>query len=443
MFEWGNCIFAAQIVAAECLFMYSYPKRGMFWLRLVSGIAACMLLSGLYPAVPYSNSFEIQAFQFLKYIFIFAVTVAAMGFCFKVKAAALISACTAAYALQHFSYQLMRLVSFIPFWAEIATIEREHYIELLIFPFTYAAAWAVFGRMAAKHEFYKNYDIRLILVSIFTLFVCLIINRFARQGNTTGNIYVLISNALYAMSCCMLSLFISYNLHVLSITRAQNETLERIGYEERRQFEASKKNREQLNIKYHDLKHVLSLLEGDRNAEVLAQYKKVIEEYDSEVRTGNETLDIVINEKADTCRAEGIAFTFLGNGELRAFISQYDLYSLFGNILDNAVEAVRKIEDRAKRIISVTVERHGNCVAVSAMNYFAGDIKLNDGLPVTTKTANMDSHGFGVRSIKLVAEKYGGGVEFTANDGIFDLNVYMFAPQNECREAEEEQAAEV
>ena len=145
MFEWGNCIFTAQIVAAECLFMYSYPKRELFWLRLVSGIAACMLLSGLYPAVPYSNSFEIQAFQFLKYIFIFAVTVAAMGFCFKVKAAALISACTAAYALQHFSYQLMRLVSFIPFWTEIASIEREHYIELLIFPFTYAAAWAVFA----------------------------------------------------------------------------------------------------------------------------------------------------------------------------------------------------------------------------------------------------------------------------------------------------------
>ena len=62
---------------------------------------------------------------------------------------------------------------------------------------------------------------------------------------------------------------------------------------------------------------------------------------------------------------------------------------------------------------------------------------------IAAAKAGMDSHGFGVRSIKLVAEKYGGGVEFTANDGIFDLNVYMFAPQNECREAEEEQAAEV
>ena len=54
-------------------------------------------------------------------------------------------------------------------------------------------------------------------------------------------------------------------------TRAQNETLERIGYEERRQFEASKKNREQLNVKYHDLKHVLSLLESGSNDDVIAQ----------------------------------------------------------------------------------------------------------------------------------------------------------------------------
>ena len=426
-YEWGNLFFTAQIIAAEMLFLYSYPKRSKFLLRIIPGIAALIMLSGFYPGGNYNNQF----YQFFRYIIIFAVTVAYMGFCFKIKVVPLISACVSGYALQHLSYQSMRMLTHTGLLAgTMSPVWREHILELIVFPVTYVLAWVAFGRMAAKYEFYKNYDVRLIAVSVFTLFVCLVINRFARQGSALGNIYVNIGNSLYAIACCLLSLFISFNLHVLSITRAKNETLERIGYEERRQFEASKKNREQLNIKYHDLKHVLSLLDSDRNSQELAQYKKVLDEYDGEVRTGNETLDIVVNEKADVCRSEGIALTFLGDGELLSFVSQYDIYSLFGNILDNAIEAVRKVEDRAKKVISVTIESQGNSVAISSMNYFTGNLRMADGVIATTKTTNVESHGFGLRSIKLVAEKYGGEARFAVQDDIFDLTVFLFVPGN-------------
>ena len=428
VYEWGNLFFTAQVIIAELLFLYSYPKRRMFLLRFLFGMVAIIALSGLLPSgQPFMRN---QFYQFFKYIFIFAVTVACQGFCFKIKVIVLISSCVSGYALQHLSYQTMRLIALTPLLEGLSdTSFRERLIELMVFPVTYTFAWVVFGRVAAKHEFDKNYDARLILVSAFTLFICLFINRFARQGAMLGNIYVIIGNSLYAISCCLLCLFISYNLHVLSMARAKNETLERIGYEERRQFEASKKNREQLNIKYHDLKHVLSLIDSGGDSEVLEQYKKVLDEYDGEVRTGNETLDIIVNEKADVCRGEGIAFTFLGNGGLLSFVSQYDLYSIFGNMLDNAIEAVRKVDDGSKRIISVTVESQGNCVAVNSMNYFTGKLRMSDGVPVTTKTNDAELHGYGVRSIKLIAEKYGGEVSLSANGGIFDMTVFLFMPE--------------
>lgn len=428
-YEWGNCIFTLQIFIAELLFLYSAPKRRFFLLRIIPGIAVITLLSGFYPSRPYDYSNQI--YPFVKYIVLFAITAVWQGFCFKIKAVPLISACTSGYAVQHLSYQVMQLVALTHLLdgLELEVLWREHILECIVFPVTYFLVWLTFGRIAKKYEFYKNYDVRLIAVSVFALFVCLIISRFARIGSSLGNQYVIISNSLYAISCCMLSLFISYNLHVLSITRTQNETLERIGYEERRQFEASKKNREQLNVKYHDLKHVLSLLESGSNDDVIAQYKHVLNEYDSEIRTGNETLDIIINEKVEACRAENISLTFMGDGARLSFVGQYDLYSLFGNILDNAIEAVSKIEDRAKRIISVTMESQGNCVTVSAMNYFVGELHMTDGLPATTKTVNMESHGFGIRSIKLIAEKYGGRIDIDVKGEIFELSVLLIMPE--------------
>ena len=163
----------------------------------------------------------------------------------------------------------------------------------------------------------------------------------------------------------------------------------------------------------------------------------MIEDYDSEVRTGNETVDIVVNEKVGTCRAENISLTFLGDGSLLSFVSQYDIYSLFGNILDNAIEAVMKITDRAKRIISVTIESQANCVAISAINYFnGGDIKMSGGLPATTKTADVGSHGYGMRSVQLIAQKYGGDVSVRVDGDMFDLTVFLMEPQK--RKAAEE-----
>lgn len=426
MYDYGSCIFVFQIFIAEFVFLYSYPKRKHFVWRVLAGMAIIIALAGFYP-MP-SWAYRSQIYMFFKYILLFVITVAYLAFCFKVRPIALISACVSGYALQHFSYQIMKLVALTPLLegAGLDSSAREHLLELMIFPVTYLLALLSFGRLAAKHEFYKNYDIRLILVSIFTIFICLVINRFARQSASGDNAQAaVIANSLYAASCCLLSLFISYNLHALSISKAQNETLERIGYEERRQYESSKKNREQLNVKYHDLKHVLSLLDGKGNTEELRQYRKILEEYDSEIHTGNETLDIIVNEKADVCRTEGISLTFLGDGKLLSFVSQYDIYSLFGNILDNAIEAVQKIGDAQKKIISVTIESQGDYIAVNAINYFVGGLRFSDGLPATTKTTNVESHGYGTRSISLIAEKYGGEVRFSAQDDVFDLTVFL------------------
>ena len=424
----GISIFIIELLIAELVFLYSYPKRKYFLYRIIAGFIILPLLGLLFifdgPLMAH------QIYQFFKFIIIFIITVLYMTFCFDVKFIPLLSACVAGYTLQHLSYQITRMIALSSWLIDFEY--RDQIFELIIFPFTYLLALFAFGRNAKKYQFYLNYDFRLFLISIFSLFICLVINRFTRIGANLGNIYVVIANSLYSISCCLLSLFINYNLQFLNLEKIKNQTLERIAYEEKKQFEVSKKNKEQLNIKYHDLKHVLSLMDGSNNneKEVMEEIKKAIDDYDSEIITGNEDLDIVLNEKLAKCKSNSINFTFLGDGRLLNFINSFDIYSLFGNILDNAIEASLKIEDKSKRVISLVLEKQAEFISINCLNYYKDEIVIENNNIVTSKKENKELHGYGLKSIQLICNKYNGNLKIEAKNNIFELNILLLKAKN-------------
>lgn len=113
----------------------------------------------------------------------------------------------------------------------------------------------------------------------------------------------------------------------------------------------------------------------------------------------------------------------VADGNSIDFLSEGDTYSLFGNILDNAIDAVSKIADAESRTIDLQIARKGGFVSVSAKNPYIGTIELDeDGLPLTDK-ADKDYHGFGIKSIAFVVKKYGGELSVVLEDGIFVLNI--------------------
>lgn len=94
--------------------------------------------------------------------------------------------------------------------------------------------------------------------------------------------------------------------------------------------------------------------------------------------------------------------------------------------MENAVEGVENIEPAEKRVISLTIEQRGEMVFIDAMNYCGNkSLTYENGLPITTKTTEYGYHGFGLKSIRAIAEKYNGDVETSLTDGVFKVNVYM------------------
>lgn len=207
-----------------------------------------------------------------------------------------------------------------------------------------------------------------------------------------------------------------------------NTVLNSILENQRQQYELAKQSAEAINLKYHDLKHLVNMLKesgGVFPVEELQSIEKSISDYGSMLKTGNDALDVVLAEKTLLARKQGASITCIADGSALHFMSKADIYVLFGNILENAMEAVEKISEKESRVIALSVSRDMGVVHIRAKNRRpAGDIVLEGGLPTTTKE-NREYHGFGTRSIKALAEKYGGAINISVNDEYYTLNIVL------------------
>jgi C4-dicarboxylate-specific signal transduction histidine kinase len=209
--------------------------------------------------------------------------------------------------------------------------------------------------------------------------------------------------------------------------RQKSEELQGL-LDRRAQCEAVNRERmEELYIRCHDLKHQLAALrtqsENAQFGEELSRLEETVRMCGTRVECGNEALNVVLTEKNALCAAEGIHFSYMIDGTLFDFLPETELYSLFGNILDNALEASRKVRDAEMRMISLKAAAKGGRIIIHAENVFEGRLILKDGFPQTDKKGS--GHGFGLRSIERTAKKYAGTLGIRTEGQIFKLTVVM------------------
>ena len=220
---------------------------------------------------------------------------------------------------------------------------------------------------------------------------------------------------------------IEHGLFRNRILANDKELLEHLLHQQKEQFRISKDNIDMINIKCHDMKHQISRLTAANNQNVVQELEQIISIYDANLKTGNEILDICLMEKQLQCEKNHIKFDCIANGGCLAFMVPSDIFSLFGNALENAIEASCNLANEAQRIISLNVTTQLGMVVIHLENNYAGQLVFSNGLPATTK-GDYNYHGFGVRSIQMIAEKYKGNIAVLAQDGIFNLNITLPIP---------------
>lgn len=162
------------------------------------------------------------------------------------------------------------------------------------------------------------------------------------------------------------------------------------------------------------------------DSQELDKMRELLNIYDSSVQTGNETLDILLTERSLYCEKYGIRLSCIVDGSKLDFMSVSDICSLFGNALENAIRAVEIIEDPEERIISLKVQEKNGMLLIRVDNSFRGNLVFDGDLPQTTKKKD-GYHGYGLKSIQMVAKKYA-GVMRIQTDEQFVLTVMIPIP---------------
>ncbi|MDO4804242.1 MAG: ATP-binding protein [Lachnospiraceae bacterium] len=203
------------------------------------------------------------------------------------------------------------------------------------------------------------------------------------------------------------------------------ESVLKMQYDQYRSYQDSI---DMINIKYHDLKHQIQGMKAEadpeKRTEWIERLEKEVEAYRPEKETGNPVLDTIIAGKTPVIRNMDIQFTCVADGKLIGFMHVTDICTIFGNALDNALECLVQVPDADKRVLHFALSEKKGFVFALISNYCGEKLAFANGLPVTSK-ADTRYHGFGARSIREAAGKYGGSAVWTQKDDMLELKILI------------------
>lgn len=187
----------------------------------------------------------------------------------------------------------------------------------------------------------------------------------------------------------------------------------------------------QMNHSVRTLKHdlnnhitVLKKLISEHDFQQAMNYIEKIYDNVSDIpatsNTNNSTLNAILDVKKLICKNENIDLKCYLRNDLPEFDS-FSFSKVFGNLLDNAIEAEMKEEIRE---IKISVMSENNNIDIIVQNRISHNILINGKLPETTKKDNIN-HGLGMISITEAVNKSNGAIDIYEQDDWFVVHVIM------------------
>lgn len=423
--------FVLELIIAVFLFAAGLPKRKN-WILYLLASCTCVLLAGAVFSWIDADEFWMIILRYVSYLIF--VCLVLLSFCrISVRDAVYTTLC--GYAVQHFASSLFilsgRSVGINPYSESENTAVEKWVLMLIIYTVVYTLFYIFLIRKLPKEETY-NVDLRQSAEIVFLVLpAALVISLFEKLYGTDE--VGLIVCQVYAMLCSFFVLWEQYWERTSSRLKMEVLVQNQLMETRKEQYAMSQENIDIINRKCHDLKYQIELLKGNENSDernsAIEEIAQAVQIYDTSMQTGNEVLDTVLMEKSLLCSKWGIQMTCLADGHSMEFMNPIDLYTVFGNAVDNAIEAVKKLEDGRQRIVAVSIFRKDALTILQIENYYSGELQREDG-KIRTSKSDKAYHGFGLKSIQSIIRKYGGTMTIHTEDGIFILSI-IFPGDNE------------
>ncbi len=443
-FFYKNGFLFELIIAYTPLIMFFHPRKRLV-VRLLCCFFGCVLYSFVFTLLMSfaSGPVLLPVLNILYFASTAALTVLGLRICCDMDGWLALFFGITAYLFEHIFYRLKSVYQYIFYSVGCydPVVSIACYIGLTI-------AFYLFVFLTLRKSFKSNPSFLLnnrkvmitaILATFLAIVLC-VISKYSYDNYHNLDDGIFIVETVFAISCCTLILNnMFYGVRILNL-QAEHEVVTTLYNNAKKQYEASKQNVELLNIKYHDLKYYINARDkggkggvSDNNGGVsdgtsdgtsdgaIQETLRLLSDYETFLKTGNEALDVIITEKTMQCRSKGMDVNCIADGSLLNKLEDVDIYTLFGNALDNAAESILR-ENCPDKTIELFVTRIGNMAKIEISNSVVTPPKIVDGLPVTLK-ADKNNHGYGTKSMQRIVEKYQGYLVFSCKDSRFSVNI--------------------
>lgn len=203
------------------------------------------------------------------------------------------------------------------------------------------------------------------------------------------------------------------------------------------QYDCAKQNAEDIQNMYenirsirHDMKNHLLCIENllkdhpNNNQKAQNYIRTLLKEQAITQRkiifSGNDALDAVLSAKQTAAHQYGINFDMVIADSLQ-FMSADDICVLLGNLLDNAISAAGQTDTKQ---INLNIQPQDTYVSIVLANSVKEDILTNNPTLKTTRQKK-DGHGYGIKNVRKVVQKYHGLIRFYEDNGMFFSDILL------------------
>lgn len=416
------------IIMAFLAFFLPLRKKKNFVVFLLLGI---ILLFGVslfkfIPELKGNDVFNIS-FYFVNFIiayFMIHFSLDGMSFSGEL----LILSCV--IALQHVAYKITTGI-FIIIGVELIKVTAIYLPAAIgILAILCVASYFLFAKKVTADLLSENSLISVVGITLLSV-MCVVVNYFTFDIIFLDAPNIKLMASMMNLTGLLVTILVLAFIFIATISnkrKEENALLSMIDSKDKDRYELAKISIDEINIKYHDLSHILK--DNKLDPHEAEEIKETLTNYKTFINTSNKGLNVVIYEYQLVCIKKEIDFKVLIDGEALSFMKSHHVYSLLSNLISNAIEATDKIEDVDKRRITLNISKKQDNVIININNFSTEKIKFSNGIPVTTKN-DKKNHGFGIRSVIRTVNLYDGNITFNYKDDKFSVIILLPFPLNQ------------
>lgn len=277
----------------------------------------------------------------------------------------------------------------------------------------------------------SHISISFFLYPVSTLMVLLVFWYICAHENLYDSHKILLAQMSLVLLASTVVLYISFQHSIekdieLALIRSENRMLQT----EKNYYDILEHQNRQLMQYAHDAKNHLTAIKNlstnPRINEYIEKLSDQLGSYASSCHSGNITLDVIINKYVTECSLHGIKFDYEVRTCNLSGVEDIDLVSILGNLMDNALAASERSEDKS---LSIETTQRDYYDVVIITNSCDEAPRAYGGKLVTTKD-DYRLHGFGLRSVARTLTKYDGDYDwdYIPSEHLFITTVMIGIP---------------